>query len=245
MIILAKSAGFCFGVKRAVDNLEAEAVKNKVSTLGPIIHNGDVVKHFEDMGVYAYDKPGDIPSDSKVAIRAHGVTKSVIEDIESKGLKYIDLTCPFVKKIHNIVSREYQEGSKIVIIGNASHPEVIGINGWCGNSAIIAMDTADLDGKLTPQDKLCVVSQTTMDRESFEKIVNYLKNSCKSVQVFDTICNATNDRQTEAGEIASKVDMMIVIGAKTVQTQPSLPPYAKSIAKILTKSKILGIYPKI
>ncbi len=212
MIILAKSAGFCFGVKNAVEGLEKEAKKGKISTLGHIIHNGDVVKQFESMGVHSYEDVLQIPSDSKVAIRAHGVSRDVLESISQRGLEFVDLTCPFVKKIHNIVNENYKSGKIIVIVGNKDHPEVIGINGWCDNSAVIALDTADLEGRISPDDDICVVSQTTMDRKTFEKIVNYLKNSCKSIEVFDTICSATGMRQTEAGEIAAKVDMMIVIG---------------------------------
>ena len=212
MIILAKSAGFCFGVQNAVEGLEKEAAQGRISTLGHIIHNGDVVKRFEDIGVYSYDSIDSLPDGSKVAIRAHGVAQSVIEELNRRDIRYVDLTCPFVKKIHNIVSDNYRKGHKIVIIGNSSHPEVIGINGWCDNSAIIALDITDLRGKIDIEDSICIVSQTTMDRATFEKIVNYLKNSCKRVQVFDTICNATAMRQAEAADIAAKVDMMIVIG---------------------------------
>ncbi len=244
MIILAKSAGFCFGVQRAVESLEAEAALGRVSTLGPIIHNGDVVKRFESMGVYAYESPEDFPDDSKVAIRAHGVAKSVIADIEERGLAYADLTCPFVKKIHNIVAKAYDDGDKIVIIGDKNHPEVAGINGWCENNAIIALDIPDLSGKIDSDDTLCVVSQTTMDRESFEKIVNYLKNSCKSVQVFDTICNATNKRQTEAGEIAAMVDMMIVIGGRNSSNTTKLTAICKKYCKNTYQIENFGDLPQ-
>ena len=244
MIILAKSAGFCFGVQRAVESLEAEAALGRVSTLGPIIHNGAVVKRFESMGVYAYESPEDFPDDSKVAIRAHGVAKSVIADIEERGLAYADLTCPFVKKIHNIVAKAYDDGDKIVIIGDKNHPEVAGINGWCENNAIIALDIPDLSGKIDSDDTLCVVSQTTMDRESFEKIVNYLKNSCKSVQVFDTICNATNKRQTEAGEIAAKVDMMIVIGGRNSSNTTKLTAICKKYCKNTYQIENFGDLPQ-
>lgn len=244
MIILAKSAGFCFGVQRAVESLEAEAARGRVSTLGPIIHNGAVVKRFESMGVYAYESPEDFPDDSKVAIRAHGVAKSVIADIEERGLAYADLTCPFVKKIHNIVAKAYDDGDKIVIIGDKNHPEVAGINGWCENNAIIALDIPDLSGKIDRDDTLCVVSQTTMDRESFEKIVNYLKNSCKSVQVFDTICNATNKRQTEAGEIAAMVDMMIVIGGRNSSNTTKLTAICKKYCKNTYQIENFGDLPQ-
>ena len=231
MIILAKSAGFCFGVKRAVEELENEAKVNKISTLGPIIHNGDVVKSFENIGVYSYNDVTDIPKDSKIAIRAHGVPKSTVDIITDNGYSYTDLTCPFVKKIHNIVSDKYSKGCQIVIIGDKNHPEVKGINGWCENNAIITLDILELDGKIDICAPVCVVSQTTMDRATFEKIVNYLKNSCKSVYVFDTICNATAMRQTEAGEIASKVDMMIVIGGQESSNTAKLTAICKKYCK--------------
>ncbi len=231
MIILAKSAGFCFGVKNAVDGLEEAAGKGKVATLGHIIHNGDVVKHFEDMGVFSYDDINQIPQGTDVAIRAHGVSESVMQTLEDRGISYIDLTCPFVKKIHNIVADNFKQGKTIVIVGNKNHPEVVGINGWCNNEAVIALSTEDLEGKINPENSICVVSQTTMDRDTFEKIVNYLKNCCKSVQVFDTICNATGTRQTEAGNIASQVDMMIVIGGKNSSNTSKLTAICKKYCK--------------
>ncbi len=231
MIILAKSAGFCFGVKNAVDGLQEAAGKRKVATLGHIIHNGDVVKHFENMGVFSYDDINDVPQGTDVAIRAHGVSESVMQELKGRGISYIDLTCPFVKKIHNIVADNFRQGNTIVIVGNKSHPEVAGINGWCDNKAVIALSTEELRGKINPEMSICVVSQTTMDRDTFEKIVNYLKNSCKSVQVFDTICNATSTRQNEAGKIASQVDMMIVIGGKNSSNTSKLTAICKKYCK--------------
>ena len=244
MIILAESAGFCFGVKRAVEALEVEAGKCPVSTLGPIIHNADVVRNFEGKGVYSFSDVEDVPKGNKIAIRAHGVPKQTIDTIEEKGYSYIDLTCPFVKKIHNIVSEKYAEGCQIIIIGDKNHPEVIGINGWCENNGIITLDILDLDGKIDVCAPVCVVSQTTMDRATFEKIVNYLKNSCKSVQVFDTICNATNQRQTEAGKIASKVDMMIVIGGSNSSNTTKLTAICKKYCKNTYQIENFGDLPQ-
>ncbi len=215
MIIVAKSAGFCFGVKNAVEGLTREAADGPVATLGHIIHNGDVVKSFEEMGVYSYDSIDDVPTECRVAVRAHGVSEEVINTLSKRQRGYKDLTCPFVKKIHNIVSEKYNEGEQIVIIGDKNHPEVIGINGWCSDSALIALDIQDIKDKIDITKPVSVVSQTTMDRKTFEKIVKYLKNSCKCVQVFDTICNATAKRQLEAEQIAAKADMMIVIGGRT------------------------------
>ncbi|MBQ7900942.1 MAG: 4-hydroxy-3-methylbut-2-enyl diphosphate reductase, partial [Clostridia bacterium] len=213
-IILAKSAGFCFGVKRAVDTLEKEAAESPISTLGPIIHNDDVVARLKSMGVESVEDMSQLADGSRLAIRTHGVGADVVEKIEQNGIEYMDLTCPFVKKIHKIVSEKHNEGYKIVIVGDKKHPEVIGINGWCGNSAVIVTDEAELEGKIAPDDRVCVVSQTTMDRKTFEKIIFFLKNTCQNPLVFDTICSATNERQKEAAHIAAQVDMMIVIGGR-------------------------------
>ena len=213
-IILAKSAGFCFGVKRAVDTLEKEAAESPISTLGPIIHNDDVVARLKSMGVESVEDMSQLADGSRLAIRTHGVGADVVEKIEQNGIEYMDLTCPFVKKIHKSVSEKHNEGYKIVIVGDKKHPEVIGINGWCGNSAVIVTDEAELEGKIAPDDRVCVVSQTTMDRKTFEKIIFFLKNTCQNPLVFDTICSATNERQKEAAHIAAQVDMMIVIGGR-------------------------------
>ncbi len=244
MIILAKSAGFCFGVRNAVEGLEKEACQNKVATLGHIIHNGDVVKRFESMGVYSYDDINDVPKGNKIAIRAHGVSKEVMDRINGKGLSYIDLTCPFVKKIHNIVSENHKDGKTIVIVGDRNHPEVIGINGWCDNSAYIALSEQDLEDTIPLDSDMCVVSQTTMDRATFEKIVKYLKNSCKSVQVFDTICSATATRQTEAGKIAAEADMMIVIGGRNSSNTTKLTAICKKYCKNTYQIENFGDIPQ-
>ena len=213
-ITVAKSAGFCFGVKRAVETLEAESSKSPISTLGPIIHNDDVVKKFKTMGVESIDDMSQLNGNSRLAIRTHGVGKDTVTAIESGNIEYMDLTCPFVKKIHKIVSQKKDEGYKIVIVGDKAHPEVIGINGWCDNEGVIVIDESELIGKIASDDKVCVVSQTTMDRKTFEKIINFLKNACNDPLVFDTICSATNERQKEAAHIAKQVDMMVVIGGK-------------------------------
>ncbi len=212
MIILAKSAGFCFGVKRAVENLAEESEVLRVGTLGPIIHNTDVVNEFKSKGVQVRHAVVEFEKGEKIAIRAHGVGKAVIDEINANGFEYLDLTCPFVKKIHNIVAEKHKSGYQIVIIGDKNHPEVMGINGWCENNAVIALDIPELHGKINIYEPVCVVCQTTITREIFKKITKYLKNTCKTIEVFDTICNATNTRQTEAGEIAKKADMMIVVG---------------------------------
>ncbi len=211
-IILAKSAGFCFGVNRAVSTLEESSGKTPIFTLGPIIHNEFVVNSLRQKGVDVIDDPDLLPKDAILAIRTHGVGKDMIDKATKDGKEIIDLTCPFVKKIHKIVHDHYKEGYKIIIVGNKNHPEVQGINGWCENNANIALDISDINGKIDMSEKVCLVSQTTMDRPTFEKISRFISESFPSALIFDTICSATNERQTEAKEIAKKADLMLVLG---------------------------------
>lgn len=213
MIEVAKTAGFCYGVKRAVDGVYKEIENgNKIATLGSLIHNRQVIEDLHNKGVYAYNSVADIPEDCTVVIRAHGVGKNVYEDLGDR--EYIDLTCPFVSKIHRIVSENYEKGYQIIIVGDKDHPEVIGINGHCNGSAIIINDkNYKIDENLAEKD-LCIVAQTTINREFFGEIVQNIKKTCKSTLVFDTICSATKDRQKEADELSRRSDMMIVIGGK-------------------------------
>ncbi len=211
-IILAKSAGFCFGVNRAVSTLEERSDKTPVFTLGPIIHNEFVVNSLRKKGVDVIDNPSLLPEGATLAIRTHGIGKDIIDKALKDGKEIIDLTCPFVKKIHTIVHNHYTEGYKIIIVGNKNHPEVQGINGWCENNANIALDISDINGKIDISDKVCLVCQTTMDRPTFEKISNFIREIFPSAVIFDTICSATNERQTEAEQIAKKADLMLVIG---------------------------------
>ncbi len=213
MIKVAKTAGFCYGVKRAVDGVYREIENGKkIATLGHLIHNRQVIEDLERKGVYSYDSVSDIPEDYTVVIRAHGVAKSVYENMG--GREYIDLTCPFVSKIHKIVSEHHKKGYKIVIVGDKNHPEVIGINGWCcGNAIIINDKNYEIDENLREKD-ICIVAQTTINKEFFGEIVQNIKKTCKSTLVFDTICSATKDRQKEAAELSEISDMMIVIGGR-------------------------------
>ena len=213
-IKLAKTAGFCFGVARAVSTLESKKEDEKIATLGPIIHNSFVVDSLKKKGVSVVDVPEDTLPGTTLAIRTHGVPKSVIDNAEKNGIKYIDLTCPYVKRIHKIVHEHSQNGYQIVIVGDKNHPEVQGINGWCENKAIITLDIFDINGKIDSESKICLVCQTTMDRPTFEKISAYITSVCTEPVIFDTICSATNERQTEAEQIAKESDMMLIIGGK-------------------------------
>lgn len=214
-IKIAKTAGFCYGVKRAVSEAyRLSETDGSFATLGEIIHNRFVVEDLEKKGIKAYERVEDIPEGTDVIIRTHGVSKAVLEEIKKRGLEVIDLTCPFVSKIHKIVEKHYSEGYQIVIIGDSNHPEVKGINGWCNNSALIIYDeNEDFSGKLTNK-PLCVVAQTTINRKIFGKIVQNIKNTCQTPLVFDTICNATRDRQAEAEELSKESDVMFVVGGR-------------------------------
>lgn len=213
MIKVAKTAGFCYGVKRAVDGVYEEIEKsNQIATLGHLIHNPQVIEDLAEKGVFSYEKVSDIPKDCTVVIRAHGVGKQVYEEIGDRA--YIDLTCPFVSKIHRIVSKHHNEGCQIVIVGDKTHPEVIGINGWCDNEAIIINDKNYEIDEILAQKTLCIVAQTTINREFFGQIVQNIKKTCKSTLIFDTICSATKDRQKEAEELSRNSDMMLVIGGR-------------------------------
>lgn len=214
-IKLAKNAGFCFGVKRAMDIVidTAENNDNKIYTLGPLIHNEQVVEYLMKKGVFAVDEIKDIPDESTVIIRTHGVPKLYYDMLEQKKCNIIDATCPFVKKIHNIVFKNYNDGKQIVIVGDSNHPEVIGINGWCNNTAII-ISTVEEFGKINIEKPVCLVVQTTFSLKVWNNIKKFVKTSCQTVQVFDTICSATDDRQSEAEKMSASVDTVVVIGGK-------------------------------
>lgn len=217
-VTVAKSAGFCFGVKRAVELVYEEAGKaQKVYTLGPIIHNEQVVRDLEQKGVQVLHSAEEIEAgeDAAVIIRSHGVSKKTVTELQEKGVRIVDATCPFVKKIHNIVQAKKEEGYEIVVVGSAKHPEVEGICGWCGNQCHVVETVQEAwNCPLDKQKKVCVVAQTTFNYKKFEDIVDILSKKSYDILVMNTICNATEERQTEAGTIARKSDAMIVIGGK-------------------------------
>ena len=218
-VIKAQTAGFCFGVKRAVDQVYDLAAKEKepVYTYGPIIHNEEVVRDLEEKGVRVLNGKEDLLSVKKgtVVIRSHGVAEEVYDLICENGLNLADATCPFVKKIHRIVRREGENGREIVIIGNANHPEVEGIRGWCV-SKVTVIGTEEEAEEFEPNSDtgVCVVSQTTFNYKKFKDIVDILSKKSYDIDVMNTICNATEERQTEAGTIARQSDAMLVIGGK-------------------------------
>ena len=217
-VVAAKSAGFCFGVKRAVDTVYSEVEKGKkIYTFGPIIHNEEVVKDLEEKGVVVLESEEELQAltEGTVIIRSHGVEKRIQKMIEEKGLECIDATCPFVKRIHRIVEEAGKENNEVVIAGNAGHPEVEGIVGWTDANATIieSVEEANEFQKKT-DNKMCLVSQTTFNYKKFQDIVEIFEKKGYNGSVVNTICNATEERQTEARKIAASVDVMIVIGGK-------------------------------
>ena len=218
-VVLAKSRGFCFGVKRAVETVyeQAEKTGEEIYTYGAVVNNEEVVSDLEKKGVKVLEGREELKEVKKgtVIIRAHGVARDVYEQIESQGLTLIDATCPFVKRIHKIVEKESNEGKQIVVIGNPGHPEVEGIVGWCNDGATV-METVEEAENFVPKEgkEVCIVSQTTFNYNKFQYIVEIFQKKDYNVTVANTICNATEERQKEAKEIAASVDAMIVIGGR-------------------------------
>lgn len=214
-VILAKTAGFCFGVKRAVDTVYKEAGKENVYTYGPIIHNEQVVSDLEKKGVSVLRTKEELEHLEKgtVIIRSHGVAKEIYDLIEKKGLTLVDATCPFVKKIHKVVQKGSEEGKEIIIVGSAEHPEVEGIRGWCNGKVEIIANIEDVK-EMTLSGPACLVSQTTFNYKKFKDLVEIISQKGYDIEVCNTICNATEERQMEAKSIAANVDAMIVIGDK-------------------------------
>ena len=216
-VTVAKSAGFCFGVSRAVELVEHSAGQGcRTLTLGPIIHNRHVVERFEKMGVRVIEQPEDASVGDTVIIRSHGVSRDVYKRLEAQGATIIDATCPFVKRIHKIVSQAEQEGKLPIIIGTPTHPEVEGIAGWCTRCKVFA-DAESLENwvreEAIPADlPVCMVSQTTSTEFLWKKCVQFAKKQFTYLQTFDTICRATECRQREASELSQRCGAMVVVG---------------------------------
>ena len=218
-VIVAKTAGFCFGVKRAVEQVyeQIEKAEKPVYTYGPIIHNEFVVKDLEEKGVRVLNTEEELAAltDGIVVIRSHGVGKHIYNLLEKHHITVVDATCPFVKKIHRIVEQQTAEGRRVIIIGSPDHPEVQGIRGW-GNETTLVVENADQMDTLpvAKGEKLCIVSQTTFNYKKFQDLVEKFEKKGYDILVLNTICNATQERQVEARRIASEVDAMIVIGGR-------------------------------
>ncbi len=218
-ITVAKSAGFCFGVRRAVELAEQEAARGQVIySYGEIIHNTHEIERLAALGVRKADRIEDIPDGTAVLIRAHGVAKAVYEQFEKKGCTIHDATCIFVSRIHRYVEEESAAGRRIIILGSKNHPEVLGIAGWCENALVYETSEQLLEeldaSRLAPDTPISVVGQTTLNRASWNISVKILKKRYTNCKIFDTICKATDERQKEARSLAGRSNCMVVIGDK-------------------------------
>ena len=216
-VTVAKSAGFCFGVNRAVELVEqAASAGNKVVTLGPIIHNRHAVAHFEKMGVGVISAPEEAEAGQTVIIRSHGVPRKVYEKLEQQSAVIIDATCPFVKRIHGIVSNASRQSEMVIIIGTPTHPEVEGIAGWCDRCEIFSspeeLENWAKSAVLPPDLPICMVCQTTSTESLWNSCIKIAKKQFTNLKIFDTICKATESRQSEAAELSKNCQAMVVVG---------------------------------
>lgn len=253
-VILGKTAGFCFGVENAVKNTEEELSKNKdVYALGELTHNRQVMYKLEKNGLIVKENIEEIPNNSTVIFRAHGVPPKIYNIAKQKNLNIVDLTCKSVLKIHKVVQDLTSKGNYIFIVGKKEHPEIIGIYGFCEKNASIIGEKEDIyqaieNFKKTGLKKVIIIAQTTFNSEKFKSIVNDITNSINSsyeIEVINTICNATVIRQRETDEISKNVDMMIIIGGKNSSNTEKLYNIAKSNCEntiwIETKNEIQEI----
>lgn len=216
-ITIAKTAGFCFGVSQAVElvyRLTDEIPDRPIYTLGPIIHNERVIDDLAARGVQIANSVDEIPDDAVVVIRSHGVPEAVVKKLEAREGAFFNATCPFVKKIHRTVREASEAGEEIVIIGSADHPEVKGILGWSINGGTVLGDTAEVHD-FTPSEpdrRVCVVAQTTFNSKKFQDFVEILSKKEYNLNVVNTICRATSERQEEAERLSAASDAMLVIG---------------------------------
>jgi len=210
-ITIAKSNGFCKGVQRAVDTVLS--LKDKpVYVLGELIHNEGVLQMLKEKGVITLESPDSVKDGDTLVIRSHGVGKAILQDLERKNVKVVNLTCPFVIKTQKIVEEYYNKDYQIIIFGKKNHPEVVGLNGWCDNTAIV-FENENADFSLVKAEKICVVAQTTVSKEKFAEFLKKIDNSyAKTVEIFETICYTTLERQKEADKLSRENDAMIVIG---------------------------------
>lgn len=240
-IIIAKHAGFCFGVKRAVDRaIELAKEYGRVYTIGDLIHNPQEIARLRKEGVIPLESIEDIPADGVAVIRSHGVTPQVYSQLVKRGIKYYDLTCPFVARIHEKVKQQRDYFDNIVIVGAPNHPEVIGIKGWAGESARVVENIEQAE--TLKGGCALVVAQTTIPKTQFLSVCNALKSGFKRVEVFDSICKTTELRQAETVDIAKKADAVIVVGGKnssnTAKLEKIALQYCKKVQHIQSKSEI-------
>lgn len=233
---IAKNAGFCFGVKRAMKMAwdELQESEDGIYALGPLIHNKQAVLKYEENGLKTVEKVCDVPKSKNMIIRSHGVGENIYKESREKDINIVDTTCPFVKKIHEIAKQYHSDGFKIIVIGDSKHPEVIGINGWCNNEAIIIKTLEDIQNmNLNKSEKYCVVAQTTINVDLYNEILEALSNNLDTVIFNNTICSATKVRQEAAKEISKEVDMMVVVGGKHSSNTQKLVQICKNYVPTL------------
>ena len=240
-IILSESAGFCFGVNKAVNKVEdlLNAGKN-VATLGPLIHNPTYIKSLEDRGTVIVDKIEDVPENYELVIRAHGVTKDTIESLENSDIRYSDATCPFVTKIQKIIDTESTENNIVLIAGDDKHPEVIGFRSYCKGKSFVFKNSSELSEMLEKHknfknDEIIYVAQTTFSIEEYKKCSELIKKYCTNVKIFDTICNATSKRQKDACNLSQRCDIIIIIGGRISSNTQKL----KSVCEKNTRTYLI------
>lgn len=216
IVKVAKKAGFCFGVKRAMQMAFDEVKKSDdIYSLGPLIHNKQAVERFEKDGLLTVDSIDEIEDNKKVIIRSHGVSKNIYDLANSKNLKIIDTTCPFVTKIHEIVKNFKGKNYEIIVLGDKNHPEVVGINGWADNECIIIKNLEEAKNlSIDNSKKYCVVSQTTINIDTYEKIKEILQSKISNIVFNNTVCSATKERQDASKELSNEVDVVVVVGGK-------------------------------
>lgn len=223
-ILMAEHAGFCFGVARVISEVDRRLTAGeRLMTYGPVIHNERVIQELEERGAHVLNTPEELAGmdGETLVIRAHGVTRQVMAQIRQMGLSYTDQTCPFVKRIHRIVAEAGARGETVVVAGDPSHPEVEGIVSYCeGPCYVIEGPEKALELQLEADTRVCLVAQTTFQINKFQEIVEVFTRKVYNLNVVDTVCNATEERQTEAARLAEEADAMIVIGgAKSSNTR--------------------------
>ena len=236
-IILAETAGFCFGVNRAVNKVEELLNGKKVATLGPLIHNPQYIDSLCKRGAVIANSVTDVPDDCELVIRAHGITKNELENIKSSGIRYHDATCPFVKKIQNIIAKESNKQNTVLIAGDEKHPEVKGFRSYCRGASFVFNNSYELTKLLNnhpeiENNEIIFVAQTTFSIDEYKKSETILKKYCTNIKIFDTICDATSKRQKEACNLSQMCDIMIVIGGKNSSNSQKL----KSVCEKNTKT---------
>ena len=244
-VIVAKSAGFCFGVRRAVDKVYEQIGKTgkPIYTYGPIIHNEEVVNDLMEKGVEVLHSREELEAvrDCVVVIRSHGVGRDIYELLDRDGIEVVDATCPYVKKIHKIVEEQCADGRQVIIVGNEKHPEVQGIKGWGDERTKVIESAEDFEALGLPEgSRLCLVSQTTFNYNKFQYLVEKIPKKRYDIVVVNTICNATQERQVEAMRIASQVDLMLVIGGKNSSNTQKLYEICRKECKNTCYIQTLG-----